>query len=130
MYFYQISSHLLCNQSDTCKTLIKFLMAFLSFVLLRWCNDCLKWFWEKCLLRKRLLKPIQTKYSVPNLNSPMQKSNVEDTDLDSLIRNLTVDIQQFVNLAIFLPLILREINFGRFVMVKNCHFNNFGGFEF
>ena len=27
-------------------------------------------------------------------------------------------------------LILREINFGWFQKVKNCHFNNFGGFEF
>ena len=27
-------------------------------------------------------------------------------------------------------LILREINFGSFQKVKNCRFNNFGGFEF
>ena len=27
-------------------------------------------------------------------------------------------------------LILSEINFGWFLKVKNCHFNNFGGFEF
>ena len=34
------------------------------------------------------------------------------------------------NLAIFLPLILCEINFGYFQKVKNCHLSIFGGFEF
>ena len=42
---------------------------------------------------------------------------------------LTVEIPQFVNLAIFLPLILREIHFGWFQNVKNCRFNNFEGFD-
>ena len=34
------------------------------------------------------------------------------------------------NVPMLATLILREINFGFIWMVKNCHFNNFGGFEF
>ena len=54
------------------------------------------------------------------------EENFLTTDLGSLIRHSTVC--KFGNFPA--TLILREINFGRFEKVKNCHFNYLWGFEF
>ena len=53
-----------------------------------------------------------------------------NTDLGSLIGNFLCGYSTVRNIAIFLPLILREINFSWFQRVKNCHFDHFSSSEF
>ena len=53
------------------------------------------------------------------------------TDLSSLIGNFDWGYSTVWKFSHFpATLILREIYFGWFQRVKNCHFNTFGGFEF
>ena len=67
-----------------------------------------------------------TKFKAPQL----AKTSVLDSPKLKSEWQKNPEISTLCYLDFSATLILREINFGWFQMVKNCHFNHFGCFEF